>query len=346
MIDWLSFSIQLPHPHGALDDGRVLVISKDGEIEKTAMRWAEMSCPSWDARWRVRIAGGWLFFQGNPLKWFQGHNLWGGENVPEMISRILWEIQGLHLENLELQWPDFNTLKKSIIQPKNYKHCTISRVDLTRMVALPSRVDAVAWVRALGETATMSYRGRASMTGGTVYFGKTSRRSAMKVYPKGPEFDRALPKFPDEVISLLRAYADCAVRFEAVVRGEDLKKRGLRWPTGWNSDSAGALWGEMMEKIQFAENVKMTDEEERFLPSKVRATYRLWRDGHDLPSLLPRRTFYRHKKLLAEHGINILASRPKIEASNILPFVRKIEAQPMGVPDWAQNSYLFWDEAI
>ncbi len=65
----------------------------------------------------------------------------------------------------------------------------LKRVDCTAMWDLPRRSDIRAWLRA-AEMQSKSRHGRPVTTGGTLYFGKNSRRWSIKFYSKGDEIGK------------------------------------------------------------------------------------------------------------------------------------------------------------
>ncbi|WP_228261220.1 phage/plasmid replication protein, II/X family [Acinetobacter baumannii] len=62
-------------------------------------------------------------------------------------------------------------------------------------------------------------------------------------------------------------------------------------------------------------------------------------NGENLKSVLPRPTFYRDRKQILEYGIDISTKSPK-EKNNVIPLIRVLEAQPVGIPDWANERKL------
>lgn len=76
----------------------------------------------------------------------------------------------------------------------------LTRVDVNETWHLKDGKDVLAWIRAIGETAYMKHRGRGMFDKDTLYFGKNSRRWALKCYFKGLEILK-------KVISYLRNYS-------------------------------------------------------------------------------------------------------------------------------------------
>lgn len=74
----------------------------------------------------------------------------------------------------------------------------------------------------------------------------------------------------------------------------------------------------------------------------LRMAAQAWESGADLRQTLPHRTFYRYRKELLPFGIDIATLLPK-DVSNVVPLHRVLEAKPVGVPDWAIGTALYFD---
>lgn len=51
--------------------------------------------------------------------------------------------------------------------------------------------------------------------------------------------------------------------------------------------------------------LRLSTDELNKLPNNLKSTYLLWQQGEDCRALLPRNTYYRHRKGLLEFGINL-----------------------------------------
>jgi II/X family phage/plasmid replication protein len=78
------------------------------------------------------------------------------------------------------------------------------------------------------------------------------------------------------------------------------------------------------------------------LPGSLRGAYALWKEGHDLRQVYSRPTFYRYRSKLLEHGIDI-SIKQEGRPDNVVPLVRILEARPVGVPDWAIGTNLYFE---
>ncbi|MCP5077114.1 MAG: hypothetical protein GY951_03545 [Psychromonas sp.] len=96
------------------------------------------------------------------------------------------------------------------------------------------------------------------------------------------------------------------------------------------------LFTQYLGQIDMTEQIPLKDEQLLSLPNKLRSTYTLWREGHDLRSMMSPATYKRHRKELREFGINIdLTSVTKEQSNNVVPFFRILEAKPAEIPNWA-----------
>ncbi|MER0133278.1 hypothetical protein KD913_28600 [Klebsiella pneumoniae] len=91
----------------------------------------------------------------------------------------------------------------------------LNRVDCTVMFDVGNTANALSWIRQAEMNATLSHRGRGQVTkGSTLYFGKSSRRSSVKFYAKGEEFQKhshaAFLQLP--ALSLTTLIVVCVVR--------------------------------------------------------------------------------------------------------------------------------------
>ena len=91
-------------------------------------------------------------------------------------------------------------------------------------------------------------------------------------------------------------------------------------------------------------NVKLTPSQISQLFNYLKSTYTFWHYGNDLRTILLKVTYYRHRKALAEYGINIdLPSTHK--KSNVIPLIRVLEAKPATIPQWAYDLKLIHHSA-
>ena len=88
-------------------------------------------------------------------------------------------------------------------------------------------------------------------------------------------------------------------------------------------------------------NFKLSSEVTRSLPTGLRLAYIAWLSGEDLRTILPKNTFYRYRKKLKELDIDIVLIRDVDKvADNVIQLIRVLEAEPVGIPEWAYEQGL------
>ena len=273
-----------------------------------------------------------VYFTGNPVKFLQGHNLFGTNDIRHLMRLFFDEL--LKHKALGL-CPD--PFQYDLIQDGHYE---LTRVDINESWHLNNSREVQAWIRAVGETAYLKHRGAGQFSGDTAYFGKKSRRWGLKCYSKGNEIKAKDHKLPPELcIPEMLEYADKSLRIEAFFRQLELKRRGLHLVSNWDIDTPTELLLECISKLELS-NVYMLDGSVLdTLPPRLRMTYNAWLNGEDLKSIYTQRTFYRVRKEMEKYGIDISTKSPK-EKSNVIPLIRVLEAQPVGIPDWAYEKKL------
>ena len=64
-----------------------------------------------------------------------------------------------------------------------------------------------------------------------------------------------------------------------------------------------------------------------------------WLNHDDLKHIMSSSAFYRWRKQLLAYGIDIATASPK-EKNNVIPLMRVLEAEPVGIPSWAYERNL------
>jgi II/X family phage/plasmid replication protein len=277
-----------------------------------------------------------LWVSGNPAKWLQGHNVFGSDDLRGLVDatmRRLCDVLGL-----------VPAISDYLAWSKG--EYDLHRVDATAMWELPRREDVRAWVRAL-EMQARSRHGRAISRGGTVYFGKHSRRWALKFYAKGDELaDRSkghkLPLDLPHRVEVI-GFADNKLRGELTLRRQELVKLKLDRASAWDAENTLRVLYAHIEKIQMADQFSLTPEMLDGLPPRLRLVYEAWKNGKDMRQLLPLRTYYRYRKELLKRGIDISVRQPA-QSDDVIPLVRALRPQAIAqVPDWAKGTPIYFE---
>lgn len=332
MIDWVSAILPCKHDPSKLISGLVMSFDAQGNNEWTVNKTLSVE-GSYSSKIQIKShTENQIYISGNPTKFLQGHNLFGTNDLVGLMGKFFDEL--LKHENLGL-CPD--PFQYAAIKDGHYE---LTRVDVNETWHLNSQKDVQAWIRAVGETAYLKHRGAGQFSGDTAYFGKNSRRWALKCYSKGLEILAKGHKLPPELATPeMLEYAQKALRIEGVTRQLELKRRQLHVASNWDIDTAEELLLEYISKLEMSDVYMLKDDVLDSLPPRLRLTYQAWLNGDDLKTVLPRPTFYRYRKQILEYGVDISSKSPK-EKSNVIPLIRVLEAKPVGIPDWAYERNL------
>ena len=329
MIDWVSALLPCIHP--PLNAGHVCKITPEGEVE-------------WSAPCRVVVEGSFeknvtvkshgsdgkgnathLVFSGNPSKFLQGHNIFGSDDLVALMS----DAYGAICRHLDLK-PALGDIAD--VRAGRYR---ITRLDINYMFELNSRADVLAWLRA-GEFKSKTRHGRPSSKGGTLYWGQSSKRWSLLAYCKAEEVQVPKHRLPDSLLNTpLIPWLDNKLRIELRLKSKELDELNLSQAQSWLPHTVTTVYFDYLKRLNMKEQIALTTEELMNLPQRLRSTYVLWKDGHDLRSTMAKNTYYRHRKELMEYGINIDLRQDPEERSNVVPLVRVLEAVPAQIPDWA-----------
>lgn len=334
MIDWITATVPLPHDGNIFGD-YVCCVDQAGEVKWQARKFRAIE-GSYSTRVHVRSESPFaVTFSGNPVKFLQGHNLFGTDDLVGLTA--------LFMERLchELGISVAGATREGWWAGGFELH----RVDINYGYSLRNRADVKAWIRSAANLGQMKHRGAGQLKGDTLYYGKNSRRWSLKAYAKGQEIELKGRRLAAPLDTpQMRDYADNKLRVELVLRSMELKRLGLGVGSAWHSGTAAEVFTSKVGTLEVSENVRLTPGEVDDLPPRLRSTYTLWREGYDLRELLSRPTFYRHRAELREHGIDIAVKLDRdTSMDNVVPMMRVLEAVPAPVPDWAIGTPLYVD---
>lgn len=368
MIDWLTAVVPLSCA-SELSLGRVAAFRADGSVEwQTEKRLPVVG--SHDSRIYVRrgdfdalcvldrgslrraereffaaahSSGRLLEFSGCPAKFLQGHNIFGSDDLLSLCVEMVRRICDL----LSLQ-PDADELERIAAGA-----VLLRRVDVTRSLALGSLREVLEWIEAAERFAYVANRGRGSfpmkrgriLDRSTLNFGAGSRHWWLKLYAKGAELAAPSHRLADSIRERERllAYAGRLLRAEVQFNARYLRDMRLEFASSWHENTARILWDEHMAKMSIKGDVQKSPEFVDSLPATLRAVYLLWMTGEDMRSVYPARTFYRHRKALLAYDVDIAVRAPFVDRTNVVPLRRVLEAVPVGVPEWAMGTPLYFE---
>jgi hypothetical protein len=314
MLDW--FTGYVGYDASLMPIGRFWETDRHGEVVRERPRW-ETAQGSFESGVQVTkfaptdgmresakkfgflCAEEVLKISGNPVKFLQGHNVTGPSVA--LLGPI---VQGLvRAFPLELRPRDAHELTLPAVHR--------SRVDVNTMIDMKSHQAVHDWLMA-AETKSRSRHGRAVADFGTVYWGKHSTRWSMKAYCKHCELQKH-PATDGELQKELLEWTRTFLRIELTLRRPELKDRGTL---------SESLIREYFAKLELhTMRVKTFAEAKQSLALGMRLSMAAWYTGTDLKCMLPRKTFYNHRKQILEvTGIDIalpLAVQPS-EAGSVL----------------------------
>jgi II/X family phage/plasmid replication protein len=333
MIDWVTAIIPWHHDK-KLSDGAVTSVNSDGEIQWRTEKKKQIR-GSYESNLNIKsISDTEILLDGNPAKWLQGHNMFGSDDLIGLVDSVMHKLADiLDLKPTEY---DLTSWSKGLYQLK--------RVDCTAMWELPRRHDVRAWLRA-AEMQSKSRHGRPVTTGGTLYFGKTSRRWSVKFYSKGDEVSARGHKLPYEIEQRdnLMEWADNKLRGELTLRSIQLKDKQLSVAAQWNESTPIEQLISYIGTLNMSEQFSITPLDLDGLPARLVAAYELWKQGADLRAMYPRATFYRYRSDFLKMGIDIAIRQPS-KPENVIPLVRVLKPESIvQVPNWAVGTSLYFD---
>lgn len=335
-IDWITAKIPFFYK-GRLNGGNIINTTVDGEIEYTIEKRLPIT-GSYASKLSVRTSDvlgfngdTWVIeISGNPVKWFQGHNLFGTGDLTNLVYETFCKLS----EVLNSPQP------ASMIKAVKNGHYVLSRVDITGMYALPCRSDVYAWLNHAEKT-SRTRSGTSLSKGNTVYLNKSSERFNIVFYSKGQELEKH--KLPPELSdSGLTDYADNKLRAELRLRGKELTRLGLRNGVSWQHLDLYHVYQDYMGRVEMTAQEIRADKVFE-IPKVARMTYEIWTTGKDVRQFISKASFYRHRKILLEFGVDISVPKPVEMNTNVIPFRRFLDLQPAGVPDWAKGTNLYFE---
>jgi II/X family phage/plasmid replication protein len=347
MIDWLTFVAPLTHQAGVggpFFAGEVLSTIPDPTHPDGYV-------PDWMVLKRKSVPGSYssaiqvqstttadgrpaIWVSGNPAKWFQGHNIFGSDDLQGLVLEMLHRVCGM--VGVTPTAEDLALWGAGLVK--------LTRVDVTYSFDLASLPRVRNALRSLDSSARLKHRGRGLFKGDSLIFGKGSRRWSLTLYAKGAEIE--VHKLPlDLAESSLTGHAQGLLRAEVRLQSLQLVQEGLEYVHAWGDNSASELHQRMMAGLEIAEATMLDAPTLEGLPGRLQVVYQSWRDGHDLRRMLSRPTFYRYRSELLKHGIDIAVKQERIapDLSNVVQLRPVLHAHQVGVPDWAVGTPLYFE---
>lgn len=351
MIDWIDAIIPCHHVAEVVG----------GKIERTtaagAVEWKKGLFRSVVGSFEtgIQIKTAWrsdtgdcthLHLSGNLAKFFQGHNLWGSDDPGALVVEFMQWLTGYDVETSQLGLcPHAEDVQAWMTGAYRF-----TRIDYTETFHLDSEADVLAYLRAAEHTAHLAHRGRGQLCeGSTLYFGKHSRRWALKLYAKGPEIRKNADSQP-AILKLpsAQAWAARSLRCELVLRSMELKRRGLDRAETWSvlqengvQFDPSHLIREILGDMTMTTTLELAPDVLGSLKPALRMAYLAWHAGADLRTIHSKSAFYRNRASLLRYGIDIATVQPRELSHRSIASV--LVARPADVPDWAQGTPLLFE---
>lgn len=347
MIDWLTFVAPLDHDQsdrGPFWAGEVFSTEPDlTHPDGFGLEWSVLKRKGFEGSYsstiqvqstRDEFGRPALWVSGNPAKWFQGHNIFGTDDLPglvlEMLSRICASVGVSPTPQERAEWAS-GAIK-------------LTRVDVTYSFDLGTLPRVRNALRSLDATANLRHRGRGHFRGDSLTFGKGSRRWSLTLYAKGAEIE--VHKLPHSLSATsLHSSAQGLLRAECRLLGMQLVEEQLERVSAWGDNAASELHHRLLAGLQIADTFMLDAPTIDGLPGRLQLTYQAWKDGHDLRAALSRPTFYRYRTELLKHGVDIAVKQARTgpDLANVVPIRTVLHAVPFVVPDWAVGTPLYFE---
>lgn len=330
-IDWAT--IHQVHPQGGIkpvNRGRVLSIDEDGLIEWEVERPFEFE-GSHDSRIQIQSDGYTVKLSGNVGRFHRRDNIFGFtlDEVMGKASRIL----------ATLDLPPFEK-GESFLEPgspfSKFTGAFFTRLDLTGNYSVGCAANVAPFMQHLAAQSVSRMRTGAFPDGYTVDYGRGSKYWYAKAYAKYHQLtarqQKKRPPLPD-----ILAFVDRVgmVRFEVTLKSRFLAQNGLRYWGAIDMQKLNQIFYDKAEVIR-REKAAYESLDQMFeqLPAELLGTALAWKMGKDLPRMMKRATYYRHRRrLLDEFGIEISQPCRVVELATRVT-VREITVMPMVAPDW------------
>jgi hypothetical protein len=360
MIDWVTALLPLDWEK-PLNGGKIVRTDENDKEELVVIRRRNLG-GAYDATFGARTietkeGEKFLELSGNPIKYFQGHNLFGTNKLVPLVLRLA----GL-VATMSGNEPTEQNLKDW--ESGNW---TTSRLDVTEMIKLGSRREVRNVLHALRSSATVLHRGAGHWHDGTLYFGKGSKGKrapawSLKMYCKGDELELDEVPTDEEIITKdlhyrpkwggnlprsirerekLCEYADDALRIELTLRTKEMKKIGLYSGLNRTDTVLEEFFKTYLSRMQISKPVTDAIVNIEGLPIGAQRTLSDWLRGADIRAYMNRQTLYRHRKQILERTGLDIATTPLTDPPTInLQELLIDNFQPEPIPDWAVASRL------
>lgn len=333
-IDWIT--VHQFHPQGGIkrvNDGRVFAVDEDGVVEWEVERDFQFE-GSHDSRVKIQCDGWTVRLSGNVGRFDRRDNIFGFalDEVMGKGNRIL----------ARFELPPFEKGEPFLRYGSRFSEFTgayFTRLDLTANFSVGCAANVAPFMQHLAAQSVARVRTGVFPDGYTVDYGRGSKYCYAKAYAKHNQLtsrqQKKRPPLPEIVAFVDRVGM---VRFEVTLKSRFLTQNALRY---WGAIDMGKLSQVFSSKAEVIRREKAAYEslDQMFeqLPAELLGTALAWKMGKDLPRMMKRATYYRHRRrLVREFGIDISQPCRVVELATRIK-IREITVMPMVAPDW------YWD---
>lgn len=327
-VDWISVS----QYHGADTPEFVGSLSfkglARGGVDATDPGdFVEVAGPrKWEASYgtslQIKSHGGWVKVSGNPSRFNRPDNLFGFE-LDEAMGVINAELVKLWLPpftpGVELA-PSAQDVETGAAP--RWTGAAFSRLDLTENYSAGSDLLARLAIRAY-QARSVGYMKKGAYGDETALWHNTRR--SVKAYRKGDEMALHCKESP--WIDWAREQG--IVRHEVALKSRYLSATGLRYWGNLNMAVLHRIFERETEVLRRAD-ASLDPLAIEACPIRSRVVYAAWLRGENVRELLPRASFYRHRKTLLE-AASVDIAEPR-HCAGVTPIVKVIELRPAVEP--------------
>lgn len=301
MIDWVSGKFPF-FADGLVSDGQFLVIDALGEVENDLARRLQVE-GSYSSKILLRtfevdakrntVS---VEFSGNPVKFLQGHNVFGTSDVVNLIYSCLEKVSNILGIKQPLQF----------YQAWRAAEGRLSRVDINYMFALGSLENVKQWIYSSSNSSRT--RSQSAVTrGSTVYFNRDSKRWSFKAYSKYQEVLLPRNQKPNSFVfsAELLEYLKDKLRIELTLKSNELNELGFQHLQRFSLMSQKKLFDTYLKRVRISQNLKLEQNILLQLRPAVLGSYSKWLNGLDVRQGIHKATFYRHRAELLKYGVDI-----------------------------------------
>lgn len=298
-------------------------LDDSGSVERESARGRPIE-GSFSTKLFVKSHAGTVTVTGNPSRWNRPDNLFGF-SLDDCMAIVNRELGRLGLPPFTQGEPiytqsDIRSIEDADKLPQ-WTGARFSVIHLTRNMVAGSDFLAKLAIRSYAARSG-AYMRKHVYGEETVMFHNTRR--TVKAYRKGPDMVKHCPE---------SQWTDWAHRHGIVRQEVELKSRYL-------SDTRLSFWG----NCTMARLYQLFERETEILrrpdasldplaieacPRASRIVYAAWLKGEDVRALCSRASFYRHRKALLGHGIDIAEVR---QTADVVPIVREVVLTPAVAP--------------